>query len=350
MVEQHSTESQCMAPVHSKYWAGPEESSVEEVSEAESRSDVIMDKIRTVLAELGLTRVGQSVAFGWIRESLTQEDCARVRKWILLKCNGVNFPKGCSTWQRGCPLLIPGLQASPFWDKHDPRLSWILKLEAEFKTIKDELLSLRESGGFQPYRSPVWCSHSKADDGIGGVSHDAGDWNVFYLELHNVDFEANRERVPRTMELIRDAPGNYKHAFFSALSPGTHITKHHGPTNKKLRVHLPLVVPPGGSQLRCADVVLDVKEGEAFIFDDSHEHEAWNHDPDGTRIVLIIDIWHPDLSQKEVKFLKFVQEQQLRVEKANSAGQDGTFFDIIDKARGINPNQQAIWGSEFNSN
>ena len=110
------------------------------------------------------------------------------------------------------------------------------------------------------------------------------------------------------------------------------------------------VVPPGGSQLRCADVVHDVKEGEAFIFDDSHEHEAWNHDPDGTRIVLIIDIWHPDLSQKEVKFLKFVQEQQLRVEKANSAGQDGTFFDIIDKARGINPNQQAIWGSEFNSN
>lgn len=60
--------------------------------------------------------------------------------------------------------------------------------------------------GFQPYRSPVWCAHSKADDGIGGVSHDAGEWNVYYLELHNMDFEANRARVPNTMSLIRSGP------------------------------------------------------------------------------------------------------------------------------------------------
>ena len=67
----------------------------------------------------------------------------------------------------------------------------------------------------------------------------------------------------------------YGHAFFSALSPvrhlfhpahtaslisfmrrwlarqNTHITKHHGPTNKKLRVHLPLI-GTDGSRLRCA--------------------------------------------------------------------------------------------------
>lgn len=109
-------------------------------------------------------------------------------------------------------------------------------------------------------------------------------------------------------------------------------------------------MPPGGSELRCADQVHSLKEGEAFIFDDSHEHEAWNHDPTGTRIVLIIDIWHPDLSKKEVKFLKFIQEQQLRVEKEATKGQDGTFYDIIDQARQIKTNQQSIWSIEFNSN
>jgi len=318
------------------------------ISAAEQK---ILDKIKTVLAELGLTRVGQTVAMGWMRESMSSDDCARVRRWMIMKCNGANFPKECNDWQKGCPALVPGLQASPFWDKSDPRLSpWIQKLEANFETVRDELLGLKEGGGFQPYRSPVWCSHAKADDGIGGVSHDAGEWNVFYLELHNMDFESNRERCPETMKLIRENPLNYKHAFFSAMGGGTHITKHTGPTNKKLRVHLPLVVPPGGAQLRCADVVHDVKEGEVFIFDDSHEHEAWNHDPTGSRIVLIVDLWHPDFTKKEIKFLKFVQEQQLRVEKESTKGVEGTFYTIIDQARNITPAAQSIWMTEFNSN
>ena len=67
-----------------------------------------------------------------------------------------------------------------------------LGFQANFETVRDELLGLKEGvrrhssywivglsttviavcglqGGFQPYRSPVWCSHAKADDGIGGV-------------------------------------------------------------------------------------------------------------------------------------------------------------------------------------
>ena len=44
--------------------------------------------------------------------------------------------------------------------------------------------------------------------------------------------------------LFERIPGAYGHAFFSALAPGTHVTPHHGPTNKKLRLHLPLVIPP----------------------------------------------------------------------------------------------------------
>ena len=38
--------------------------------------------------------------------------------------------------------------------------------------------------------------------------------------------------------------------------------------------------------------------GEAWVFDDTIEHEAWN-DADETRVILIFDIWNPLLSETE---------------------------------------------------
>ena len=46
--------------------------------------------------------------------------------------------------------------------------------------------------------------------------------------------------------------------------------------------------------------------GECVLFDDSCEHEAW-HRGDRTRIVLVFDVWHPDLTDKEVQFLSMLQ-------------------------------------------
>jgi aspartate beta-hydroxylase len=70
---------------------------------------------------------------------------------------------------------------------------------------------------------------------------------------------------------------HYKHSLISALAPGTHITPHNGPTNKKLRVHIPIVVPDSGCSLRCAGETQEIKEGKVIIFDDSFEHEAFNN-------------------------------------------------------------------------
>lgn len=39
-----------------------------------------------------------------------------------------------------------------------------------------------------------------------------------------------------------------------------------------------------------------------LIFDDSFEHEVW-HNGTGVRLVLIVDIWHPDLTEQERKTL-----------------------------------------------
>lgn len=97
------------------------------------------------------------------------------------------------------------------------------------------------------------------------------------------------------MELIHKyIPNNYHHAFVSALTTNSHIMKHYGPTNKKLRFHLPLM-GVSGSRMRVGEETKQQIEGKAYVFDDSFEHEAW-HDGNETRMILIVDFWHPDLT------------------------------------------------------
>ena len=37
-------------------------------------------------------------------------------------------------------------------------------------------------------------------------------------------------------------------------------------------------------------------EGKFVVFDDSFDHEVW-HEREGDRVVLIVDLWHPDLDE-----------------------------------------------------
>jgi aspartate beta-hydroxylase len=109
-------------------------------------------------------------------------------------------------------------------------------------------------------------------------------------------------------------PRNYEHSFLSALAPTTHVWPHHGPTNKKLRCQLPLLVPPTDegchSWLRVNDQLVRLEEGKCIVFDDSFEHEAMNESSTTPRIILIFDIWHPDLSDSEVRFLTYLSRQR----------------------------------------
>jgi aspartyl/asparaginyl beta-hydroxylase (cupin superfamily) len=62
-------------------------------------------------------------------------------------------------------------------------------------------------------------------------------------------------------------------------------------------VHLPLVLP-GECRFRVGNVTRRWRAGEAWVFDDTIEHEAWN-DSDELRIILIFDVWNPFLSDAE---------------------------------------------------
>jgi aspartyl/asparaginyl beta-hydroxylase (cupin superfamily) len=85
--------------------------------------------------------------------------------------------------------------------------------------------------------------------------------------------------------------------FFSLLRPGAHIPPHRGMLNCRLICHLPLIIPDG-CWLRVGNDTRNWEIGKLLIFDDSIEHEAKN-DSDQLRIVLIFDIWRPELSEPE---------------------------------------------------
>jgi aspartate beta-hydroxylase len=93
---------------------------------------------------------------------------------------------------------------------------------------------------------------------------------------------------------------------FSLPKPGVKIAPHHGFLNTRLICHLPLVVP-NDCGLRLGNEVHSWKKGELVVFDDSIEHEAWNNSQQN-RVVLIFDIWRPELSELEREWVTSLLE------------------------------------------
>ena len=86
-------------------------------------------------------------------------------------------------------------------------------------------------------------------------------------------------------------------AMFSALEAQTEIPPHTGSTNIRAIVHLPLILP-GRCRFRVGNVTREWRMNEAWVFDDTIEHQVWN-DSSELRVILIFDVWNPFLSEAE---------------------------------------------------
>ena len=104
----------------------------------------------------------------------------------------------------------------------------------------------------------------------------------------------------------------FSYTFYSTMSPQASIMPHFGACNLKLRCHFPLFVPEE-SFLRVAGDPRPWEEGKMIVFDDSYEHEAANLSLDKDRVIILIDIWHPDLIAGEIEQIKrmFAQVEQM---------------------------------------
>lgn len=96
--------------------------------------------------------------------------------------------------------------------------------------------------------------------------------------------------------------------------------------------------------MRVGDEIRHPKAGECIIFDDSFNHEAW-HDGDSTRLILILDFWHPDLTDDEVKLFSVLQKAKLKGERSMSEkmGEEDNLWSIIEKAKGLIETNDDWW-------
>jgi hypothetical protein len=199
--------------------------------------------------------------------------------------------------QKPAEFFYPGLPAIEFYDRAE--FPFLADLEAATDDIRAELRAILESdAGSTPY--------IKYPDGLpidqwAELNHNPR-WSAYHLlELGEVVGE-NADRCPKTMGAIARLPqpqlaGRSPAAMFSVLRPHTRIPPHTGVTNTRLVLHLPLIVPPGCG-FRVGNETREWQVGEAWVFDDTLEHEAWN-DSDQVRVILICDVWTPRIPAAE---------------------------------------------------
>ena len=196
--------------------------------------------------------------------------------------------------QKPTTFFVPELCSMPWYRTNqmgcDNFLNSLVDVESQ-KKMKKEFLQV-----FQ-HLDEGWFKNSTPEGG----------WFVFPLYNQGVMVAENCKKCPQTVKLIdttklfmRCAFGN---ALFSVLQPGTHIAPHYGPTNCRIRCHVPLIVPQGCCGIDVDGVKRHWEEGKLMLFDDSFLHVACHNGCTsiGPRVVLMLDLWHPDLTDEEKK-------------------------------------------------
>jgi hypothetical protein len=123
-----------------------------------------------------------------------------------------------------------------------------------------------------------------------------GTYSIFSPAVTSARLAPATTRVLTALPEITTNPNGL--AYFSVLSPGVHIEPHCGPVNSRIRIHLGLVVPDGAT-MRVGYEERLWAEGSCTVFDDSWEHEVHNRS-DFLRAVLLVDVWHPDLTADQM--------------------------------------------------
>lgn len=198
------------------------------------------------------------------------------------------------------PLLfnLTRLPAIPFFDRaHFP---WLSELEAATEAIRNDAAEMikQDWQKFHPYiQYPAGAPVNQWQ----ALNHSPS-WSTLHLWKGGERIADACARCPNTVAVLEklpmaDQPSFAPTAMFSVLAPHTKIPPHTGSTNTRLVLHLPLILPPHCG-FRVGNDTREWKMGEAWVFDDTIEHEAWN-DSDQPRTILIFDVWNPLLSAAE---------------------------------------------------
>ncbi|GMF46818.1 unnamed protein product [Phytophthora fragariaefolia] len=212
-----------------------------------------------------------------------EEDIRQVSEWVG---DGAGYSSDEEIQDDDMPNYYPYQELFPQLD--------ILK--DNYNVILEEMMAVQQTATW-----PFWPEkHYTEGD---------SEWRVFPFCYTFPAYDATKttwvsptcSMCPRTAALLKSL-SNIRTALFSKLGPNTTLTAHRGwadLANHVLRVHFPLVVPTLATGDSCCAMVVGGEttyhaEREFIVFDDSKLHYAFNHHPEMTRHVLIIDFYRPD--------------------------------------------------------
>jgi aspartyl/asparaginyl beta-hydroxylase (cupin superfamily) len=228
-----------------------------------------------------------------LAHKLTADEQARFAR---LQSNALHTTKVYHSEPHG--YHYPGLREQEYHER--ALFPWLERLEAATEIIAQEFQALMRAERREMVPYVQYAAHEPVRQ-WKALNHNA-DWSALHLLQHGKPVPANAQYCPQTLALLQSIPqphiaGASPNAMFSLLAPHTVIPPHTGITNTRLVCHLPLIIPDGcwfrvGAQTR------PWQRGTAWVFDDTIEHEAANAS-DTLRVILIIDVWHPDLSAGE---------------------------------------------------
>lgn len=195
-------------------------------------------------------------------------------------------------------MFFPGLTSRPWWDPS--QFDWLREITSSRETIRNEMEAMRAA-------LPQDYSLKQSEHSLH-----KGSWAWHSLVTKGQMLPQAGLLAPVTTALLMNSPlalgVPFSYAFFSQMEPGTEIAPHFGPSNLRLRVHVPLNIPMDmdttGEPTCGIRVAGETRQWESdgtpLVFDDAYEHATWNR-TSSRRDILLFDVWHPELSRSEIE-------------------------------------------------
>lgn len=205
------------------------------------------------------------------------------------------------------PEHVDGLTARPLWDTtSDPiQFPWASKLEENWHIIRQELDAKLE----KEKQTSLFNGDSAWQNNVMGAG-----WAAFRLQRLGVWNGDNCKEFPKTTELLRslDIPFAVRGVCFARQQAKSGVQPHSDGRNFILTSHLGLKIPDG-CWIRVGEEQRGWQEGKLTTLDTSFEHSTGNPSEED-RHVLIIDFWHPELTEAERVALEFVYDLRNKFE------------------------------------
>ena len=234
-----------------------------------------------------------------------------------------------------CHSHVPGLTVQEFWKdatstETTKDLAWTDELQTKFgaaicqeftNVLQQNAQTLSEQG------NNVWSAALTEE---AAANYGRG-WKTLVLMDRGVWDETNVQFFPQTARAIHEAGVPAVEVFFARMDPWATIPTHSDQTNFVLTSHLGIQIPsttttttttPSNDdnddddnnkdttrrrycELRVGNQVEAWQAGHVMVFDTSLQHNAVNWTPE-PRTILMMRVWHPELTTIEKQALQFI--------------------------------------------